>query len=283
MFNFLDSNILPEKLDNEAFIANHNLNKTEVLSIDSLSQIIPSLPKEQVMFSKGLADLNENFDRAHIDKKNNLSLKETIEQLKTHSSYIMVRSPETSPALQSTFQGLKDDVSKLCDRKGIGTELYEPMLYLFIASPSVKTPFHIDRYSTLLFQLRGSKTIAVYEQFNDKVVPAVVRESFVDHSELRPSWKNETDHLAQKFEFTPGQMLHIPFIAPHYVENGHQDISISLSIIFRTNESQNWLKAMTVNNRLRSKLKLNPSPIGNNSGNIKLKAKCSPFVTRIIR
>ncbi len=283
MYNFIDANICPEMLDKEPFLATHTLLGEEVLSIESLAQILPRLPKEQVMFSQGLNDLNENFDRAHIDRKNHMSSKDTIEKLKTHSSYIMVRSPETSPEFKNVFDKLKEDISQLCLKKGIGSEIFDPMLYLFISSPGAKTPFHIDRYSTLLFQLRGTKTVAIYDQFNEDIVSAKVRENFVDYGPLRPNWSKKTDHLAQKFHFNPGQMLHIPFIAPHYVENGTDDISISLSIIFRTNESRKWIKAMTVNNRLRSRLKLNPSPIGNNSGKIILKATCSPLITRMMR
>lgn len=73
----------------------------------------------------------------------------------------MVRSPETDPSFASLHRELLNDVGKMIRAHGAGKDVCESMLYLFIASPDIVTPFHIDRYSTVLMQFRGIKTVTV--------------------------------------------------------------------------------------------------------------------------
>jgi hypothetical protein len=75
----------------------------------------------------------------------------------------------------------------------------------------------------------------------------------MDSSEQRPPWNPEMDHLAKKFDFQPGDMVHIPYTGGHYVKNGPEDISISLSIFFQTNETLKLTNAMRINHRLRKR------------------------------
>lgn len=281
MFNCIDSEINPKDFDTNPFKFKHKMLGHEALSLDNLSKVLVNLPQDQVMYSKGLSDLNTNFDRAHIEQSNNMSIEETIENIKTSSSYIMVKSPETDPSFKDLHQSLVSDVNQVMMSKGVGKNAIEPKLFLFIASPNAKTPFHIDRYSTFLFQFRGSKTVAVYDQFDEKIVPAEIRENFASYGPQRPQWSEETDSQAQKFHFTPGEALHIPFIAGHYIQNGAEDVSISMSIIFRTNESQTWLDAMAVNNSLRAKLGMNVTPVGQNFGKDKMKANMLPILNGV--
>lgn len=42
--------------------------------------------------------------------------------------------------------------------------------WLFVASPGAVTPFHFDRFSNFLFQIRGSKELAVFPHFHKSVL-----------------------------------------------------------------------------------------------------------------
>jgi hypothetical protein len=276
VYKCIKSDLDPKNLDKTPFKFSHKLKDHEALSLENLSKVLVNLPTDQVMYSKGLSDLNENFDRAPIDQKNNLTIEETIENIRTSDSYIMVRSPEDDPSFKELYKDLIEDVEAVMKDKGVGEQAIEPKLFLFIASPNAFTPFHIDRYSTFLFQIRGSKEVAVFDQFDDKVVPASIRESFADYGQVRPTWSEDIDDRGHKFQFIPGEALHIPFIAGHYIKNGPEDVSISMSIIFRTKESQVWLDAMAVNNRLRSQAKMSVGPVGKSPVKDKLKAKLYP-------
>lgn len=285
-FNHLEFTGEPQDLDGSPFKLRHNLSKHPALELDNLVRTIQTLAPERVMYSKGLRDLGANFDRAHIDHKNDLSLKDTFARLRDGNSYIMVRSPEECDEFRELFCDLKEDIRALAyPLNGIGP-LYEPKLFLFIASPGAYTPFHIDRYSTVLFQIRGCKEVSIFPAYNEDVVPQDVRESFADYGAKRPLWRDEMEAHGEKYKFSSGEALHIPFMAGHYVKNGVSDISISLSIIFRTEKSRSALNAMGFNHRLGNKLKrlgLEMKAAGIDTRRDQLKSRMMPLLNPFYR
>jgi hypothetical protein len=260
-----ESSIDPTLLDRKPFVVKHGLIGHDSLTLPTLSRVVTELPADQVFYSSGLVERNADFDNAHIDHRTGLTLEETMESIRTSNSYVMVRGPEEHPAFRELFRELKTAVEELMRVRGVGNEALDPMLYLFIASPGSVTPFHIDRYSTFLFQFQGKKDIYVYPAFDERLVPAETAESFVVWAGGRPTYKQELDHLGTKFSFAPGEALHIPFLAPHHVHNGPDEVSVSLSIIFNTAETRDLLAALRLNHNLRkvfSKLGMKPQPVG---------------------
>ena len=74
----------------------------------------------------------------------------------------------------------------------------------------------------------------------------------------RPVWRPESEGLGHAFDFSPGEALHIPFAAGHHVRNGSDDVSISLSIIFKTAQTRQLMRAMQFNHYARRGL----APVG---------------------
>lgn len=256
--------LLPDhRLDREPFKVRHNLQEHPALSLVNLQQVHPRLPKDQVFFSSGSLNMVDDFDRAHIDQKSRFSLQDSLADLLHSNAYIMVRSPEVDPSFKDLFAAMKSDVELVMKAQELGDQTIDPMLYLFIASPRSITPFHIDRYSTLLLQLRGTKKVYLYPAWDERICTAKTLEGFIARSGVRPNYQPEMAPLARCFDFGPGEVLHIPFVAPHHVENGSDAVSISLSIIFNTKESNLKTKALLMNQKLRrlgSALPWRPQP-----------------------
>lgn len=276
MLKCFSGSVDASSLDRRPFTFSHQLVGHPSLSLESLAKTLPELPREKVQFSKGLQDLGIHFDSAHEKHKNGLTLEETIERLKTTSSYIAVLDPEAHPAFKGLYADLLADVASL--RK---TRITEPRMWLFIASPNAITPFHFDRYSNFLMQIRGSKQVAVFPNFNEAVVPAAECESYMHREEAKPLWKPELDRFAQKFDFRPGDALHIPYVAGHYIKNGAEDVSISLSFFFQTEETLRWTHAMQLNHKLRTRLGINPRPVGQSKALDAVKARALPALRRV--
>jgi len=265
-----------DRLDREAFTFKHGLLGHPALTLDNLERVLPSLPPQQVFYSKGLLKESDDFDKAHVEHSNGLSLKQTIETIRSSDSYIMVRSPESDASFSPLFRELKADVEDLMRaRGGVGSTAIDSMLYLFIASPNSVTPFHIDRYSTFLMQFSGSKEVCVFPQWDERVVSAADCEAYMSHTGRRPVWRPSAEPLASRFQFRPGDALHIPFMAGHHVHNGADEVSISMSIIFNTAETVMQMKALMFNQRLRApmqRLGMAPLAVGSNAGRDRLKA-----------
>ncbi len=273
-----------QHLDREPFKARHKLGDHPALSIANLQKVLPNLPSDQVFFSSGALQKTDNFDRAHLDKKNRFSLEEALSNLLQSNAYIMVRSPEVDPSFRDIFNSLRSDVEQVMKAQGLGTHAIEPMLYLFIASPKSITPFHIDRYSTLLLQLQGTKKVFLYPAWDERFCSAETLEGFVSRAGVRPVYSEEMGSHAQCFDFGPGEVLHIPFVAPHHVENGAHSVSISLSIIFNTRESNIKTKALMMNHLLRKygqNISWQPSPVNSSALGDVVKGNAWRILSRI--
>lgn len=268
-----DPSVEDRRLDREPFKFQHQLMGHPALELENLAKVIPSLPSEYVKYSKGLMRNGDDFEKCDVHHRSRMSLAETIECMRTSDSYVMVRSPQIHESFQPVFRDLSGDVEQLL-RKAFGHRqrlLIDPRLYLFIASPGSHTPFHIDRNSTMLLQFRGSKQLVLFPRWETQVVTDEAREAYAAYEDTKLPWSDERDAFGQRFDFKPGEGLHIPFIAGHYVQNGQDDVSISMSIIFNTPESQAQLDALQFNHKVRG-MGMHPAAVGRSPGRDRLKS-----------
>jgi hypothetical protein len=246
--------------DKRSFITRHNLIGHPLMSLDSLSGMIQRLPADQVFFSSASVNKDADFDRAWIEHRSRFSLSEALTDLASTDAYIMVRAPETDPEYQPLFQQLLACLQE--NLRSVDPDVRGAMLYLFVSSPNSTTPFHIDRYSTLLMQFTGSKTLYLWPH-NDRItVPEESMENlFADRKQRGPKLAGDREQFGQPHVLHPGDTLHIPFTAPHWVRNG-PEVSISLSIIYRTRKSDRMMNAYELNHVLRKRLDWNPRQVG---------------------
>lgn len=272
--------IKTDLLDRKPFRLNHKIANHPALTIENLSLVIPELPQEKVMFSKGLDSLSIDFEAVLVDGKKNFDLKEVIETIRTSNSYIAVRNPELHPSFKGLFQDIVSDVETFMKANGTGEKAIEPALWLFIASPGAITPFHFDRYSNFIMQVRGSKELAVFPPGVEEIISAKDTEEYIDWGAQLPAWKDELDVHAHKFNFNVGEAVHIPYTSGHYVKNGMEDISITISVFYHSDETQMWSKAQRLNNRLRKK-GINPTPVRFSKVKDKIKAGIFPIADQL--
>lgn len=253
-------------LDRRGALLKHKLLSHPALSLENLAAVIPALPqKEHVFYSKELLDTGADFESTYRSRPQDRTIEETIDSIRRSNSYIMVRAPEVHDSFKELHRDLISDVETVMRKRGAGSAALDPQLYLFIASPNSVTPFHLDRYSTFLLQFRGSKTVSIFPQWNEQVVPAARLEDYVAYASTKLDWQDSMNALGVHHEFQPGDALHIPFAAGHHVKNGPGDVSISMSIIFNTDESEVWRRALLFNQFSRRRLArigLAPSPVG---------------------
>ena len=286
MLKCFGDDVAQDLLDKSPFTCRHRLMGHPALTLANLGRVIPALPPGQVFYSSGRLQKSDDFDRAHVDHRNGLTIEATIENIRTSNSYIMVRSPETDPSFAELHRELVSDVAALMRTRGVGRDPIDAKLYLFIASPDSVTPFHIDRYSTFLMQFQGEKEVVVFPPWSDQVVTARECEAFMARSGERPPFRPESEAVATRFHFRPGEALHIPFVAGHHVRNGPSEVSISMSIIFNTDETRAQIRALLFNHRIRpvmGRLGMAPEPIGNSPAKDALKAAAHGTAARLTR
>ena len=133
--------------------------------------------------------------------------------------------------------------------------------FIFISSPNAVTPFHLDPEHNFLLQIRGRKTVHMWDPSDRLVISEKDLETFHSNFVHRNlPFRNEFESSAYKNELVPGQGLHFPVTVPHWVQNG-PEVSVSFSITFRTPMSQRRELLYKANAKLR-KLGVTPTPVG---------------------
>jgi hypothetical protein len=128
---------------------------------------------------------------------------------------------------------------------------------IFITSPNRVTPYHIDRECNFLLQIRGEKTLYVFDQNDREVLPEEEVERFWTVDNNAAVYKEKFQDRARSFRLIPGNGVHIPVNAPHWVKNDN-NVSISLSVNFTWKDSDR-ANAYRANFLLR-KLGMHPRP-----------------------
>lgn len=242
-------------LDRTAFGFRHNLIDDPSLTLERLVETIPQIEPRFVFHSGRAMSKGEDFEHALNENRRIDSVSEAIAGLRSSKAYIMVREPERHAAFADIHKQLVAEIERQVAARRWGKAIIEPRTYLFLSSPGSVTPFHYDRASNFLLQIRGTKEVTVFPPWNDCVITSEEYESHMAYEESAVKWKPDSEPLGRTFVCGPGDALHIPFVAGHHVLNGADDLSITLSIFFNHRRSWAQLNALRWNNKVRTRLK----------------------------
>ncbi len=122
-------------------------------------------------------------------------------------------------------------------------------LTIFLASPLIVTPYHIDHESNLLFQIAGFKYINLFDQTDRSVLSEQEIETFYSR-DFEAARRPERAPRAQRYLLEPGTAVQNPPLAPHMVENGN-DVSVGLSIGFCMRSLDRRARVYQINHLVR--------------------------------
>lgn len=185
---------------------------------------------------------------------NGLSVQDTIRRIEECGSWMVLKFV----AQDETYRKLLEEA--LAPLEGvIGArtgEMLKLQSFIFITSPGSTTPLHFDPEHNILLQIRGSKVMTILPADDERYSPAVEHERFHSGGHRNLPWREEFRDAGQAFAMEPGDAVHVPFMAPHFVQNGDA-VSVSLSITWRSEWSYREEYAFRMNNMLR-KAGMNP-------------------------
>ena len=135
-----------------------------------------------------------------------------------------------------------------------------PHAFIFVSSPKAVTPYHMDPEHNFLLQIRGSKQVHLFDPNDPDILSQEVLTRFYSGAHRNLVFKERWIDKAKVFDLAPGQGLHFPATAPHFVQNGDA-VSVSLSITFRTPKLDRTRSLYRMNLKL-SNLGLHPQRVG---------------------
>lgn len=244
-----------QKFNSSAFRIRHSLAGHGLFSLPRLAELAAELPAASVEYNAG--NVPVDLDPS-ATPGNGLSPDETVRRIEECQSWLVLKNVERVPAYGELLEACLAEVRRHSESLMPGMHL--PEAFIFVSSAHSVTPFHIDPEHNFLLQIRGSKVMTVFDPRDETVIKPQDLERFFSgaHRNLRfdKSWQSR----ASQFELKPGDGLHVPVAAPHWVENGDK-VSVSFSVTFRSKASKRNADVWQMNHRLR-RLGLNPRPSG---------------------
>jgi len=234
------------------FLVHHRLAAHRLFALPRLVELARALPAASVEWNAGKVPIS--LDPAHTPR-NGLSPEETIRRIEECSSWLVLKNVERDPEYAELLKRCLAQVGALDPRITAGMHGEES--FIFISSPNAVTPYHMDPEENFLLQIRGRKTMRIFER---AVLSAKELERFHNGAHRNLAYREEYAARARAYNLMPGLGVHVPVTAPHWVQNG-PEVSVSFSITFRTAASARAAHAHQLNSWLR-RIGIEPAPVG---------------------
>lgn len=251
----IDPAIFRAKFCDHPFLIRHNLAGHELFTLPRLVELAQRLPADRVEYNAGTVPVSQD---PKLTPQNGLSVTETIRRIEECQSWMALKNVERDPAYNALLEACLNEIAPLSEPIVPGMAKREA--YIFITSPGSITPYHVDNEYNFLLQIRGQKEISLFDRADRSIISEVELETFYTGGHRNQVFKEEYQAKAEVFQLKPGDGLHFPITAPHWVKNG-PEVSVSFSITFRTPASEHRELTFRVNANLR-KYGLTPTPVG---------------------
>jgi hypothetical protein len=251
----IDSSLFRARFNQRPFKIKHNLVDHPLFALPRLVELAQRLPESRVEYNSGNLPVSQDPTST---PRTGLSIEETIRRIEECRSWLVLKNVELDGEYRELLDACLDAIEVHTRPHWPGMCLREG--FVFISSPGSVTPFHIDPENNFLLQIRGTKQVELFDATDRNVVPEKDLEAFFSGAHRNLVYKDEFKSRGELFNLIPGEGLHFPVAAPHWVKNGPA-VSISFSITFQTEDSRRRHALHRLNAQLR-RWGLTPSPFG---------------------
>jgi hypothetical protein len=257
----VDTPEFKEKYNVQPFMFGHELGNSSLFSVQRLAAVAEKMLEQgnpkNVTTRVGKTSLADaKFSGMPLKER----LAETVQQISEANVWLKLTSADTIDAeYNEVLQTVLREVEQRSGQPLLHKITWAAMT-VFLTSPRVLTPYHIDHESNFLMQIRGSKHVHLFDPSDREVEPMEQIESFYAGDFEAAQYRPDLENRASVFHLTPGKVVHQPPLAPHWVQNG-DDVSISVSIGFCLRPLDRVARVYQVNHYLR-RFGMRPTPPG---------------------
>lgn len=234
----------------------HGLLGHPLLTLEALARLAEALPEHEIEYNPGTLPIGI---RPEDVPKSDLTVTETIRNIGQAGSWVALKRIEQVPAYRELLHEVLGQLRDIVEpRTG---QMMQLEGFVFITSPGSVTPFHFDPEHNILLQVMGHKTMTLFPVEDEAMFSADIHERYhlgLHHRNL--SWYDAYAEKGSAIHIGPGEAIHVPVKAPHWVQNGDEP-SVSLSITWRSDWSYAEADARAFNHMLR-KIGLSPASPG---------------------
>lgn len=211
---------------------------------------------ETVSFNSDVT-ADADFDTASRTHPNPQKAAPTLRDIANAKAWMLLRHVQADPVYCGLVDSVLDEIKPQIERNDPGMCFRAG--WIFVQSPHTVTPFHIDKNHVLVLQVRGEKTLYVWDADDVEVVSDRARDRFHTNHQLDLAPWNETFRArAHVFHLRAGDGVYMPLTSPHMAEMGDEP-SVAISFSYNTDASRRNTSLHRLRERTRrSGIKLPP-------------------------
>ena len=265
----LDGESFGQAISRRPLAVRHSLANHPLLRLNAITELAERLPavsveqheaKQPLVVSGGAPGLRH----AAVD---------TVRGIETNGRWLVLWYIEQVPEYAALLDAL-DPIQRHVPRHEGG--ICQREAFLFLSAPGALTPVHFDAEHNFLLQIRGTKTMHVCE-FPDAAGERSELERYYDGGDRN---LDAVPSSGTTFRLSAGDGVYVYPFAPHWVRNG-DDVSVSLSLTFRTGRSRRAELAHAFDARVRRRVGIRMRPPGGGRLSHRVKATAELAVRRV--
>ena len=246
----------------------HNFHEHPLMQLKELEKLAQGLaPAGQCRFIAPGTRQDSPFRHKPVHPEGR-QIGEIFRRIEEPGSWIALYNVETNPAYRDF---IKDVVN--CMRPQVEREqgpIFLETGFIFVSAPPSVTPFHIDRENNFWLQLKGRKTLNVWEPSDRAVVASPLVDDFILYGS-NVTFQEGYKERSLEFDVGPGEGVYFPSTSPHMTRTDDSwarpgdAVSVSMGVNFYTRRTRRRAYVHAANMMLR-KLGINPRHPGGSQG-----------------
>jgi hypothetical protein len=250
------------------FKFNHTLHRSGLFEVPRIAELAKRMIEKNGNFSAlnfKNGSIDTKFGDGSIDTRlsamsQSERLADTFSRLGENGNWIkLVRVQDYDAEYAQVLDIVTSELESLSDFP-LRKDMSWVTMTLLLSSPNISTPFHIDHETNFLFQVQGSKDVCLFPATDRELVPDQEIERYYSGNFDAARYRREMQDRGTVYRLAPGDVVHHPPLAPHWVKNG-DNISVSISINYCMKSLEKRARVYQANYFLR-KMGLKPLPPG---------------------
>ena len=242
-----------EKFQKELMTFEHRLAETGLFTDEALIDMLDKHPSNCLDVCTISNEEHPKYpNRMMTGDFRDASSKEILEAAKAGNIWVNVREGmNRHPDYKKVLDEMYSELSELSGRK-----MSKVRGGILLSSPVAKVPYHFDKTETLLWHVRGKKSLFLYPM-TEEFIPDEAHEAVLTNylEEDLPYDKRFEEHV-QRVDLKEGEAAAWKLNSPHRVAN--ETFCVSVTTEYSTRESGIKNSVMITNSILRNKLGLSP-------------------------
>ncbi len=251
----IDQDQFRQNFNKRHFRLQHRLPGHPLMALPRIMQLARDTAEQRrddLYYDAGVTDIDERWG----SKPPTFAVDETIKRIETAGAWIAIKGAENDPDYDKLLDHCMSDLLEVSGRE-LERNMRRKEVIIFVTSPNRLTTYHIDSECNFLLQVAGTKKISIFRQDDRDVLSEEEIETFWTKDRNAARYRPHLQDHADVVPLGPGDGVHIPINAPHWVRNG-DEISVAVSINYHSWGSER-ANIYRINYYMR-KMGLKPTP-----------------------